>query len=157
VAVFRGRSKTDVYQQIADARRLRKIGDLTDIAAIIDPLPSIDPKLLRPERRSSAVKGYPDQPDHPENFHPAERRVPIPPAPLLTPKTVGRVTYFRFTPMWNQIAPWRYLTNGGRRAVVDVPAKTRLRWPSSPARCCSSQGHSGCCTPPSRRLKTCCG
>jgi hypothetical protein len=118
VAVFKGRSRADVDAQIAQAKRDRRIGDLTDIAAIIDPYPPIEPTRLRPEPGSSVVKGFPDEPDNPLNFHPAHRKELITPPPLLTPETIRRVTYFRFTPQWFQVSLWRFLTNGGRRACV---------------------------------------
>src|SRR5215467_4256944 len=114
-AVFKGHSRADVDMQIAEARQVRKIGELTDIAAIVDPYRPVDPSMLRPEHGSSIVKGFPDEPNNPLNFHPAHRREIITPPPLLVPETVGRTTYFQFTPQWFQIGAWRYLTNGGRR------------------------------------------
>ena len=89
VAVFKGRSRADVDAQMAQAKRDRRISELTDIAAIIDPYPPIEPTRLRPEPGSSVVKGFPDEPDNPLNFHPAHRKVPFTPPALLTPETVG--------------------------------------------------------------------
>jgi hypothetical protein len=118
-AVFKGRSKTDVDAQIAQAKRERRIGELTDIAAIVDPYEPIDPTLLRLAAGKSIVMGFPDDPGNPLNFHPAHRRdASFQAPPLLTPVTEGRVTYFYFTPQWFQVAAWRFLTNGGRRACI---------------------------------------
>jgi hypothetical protein len=115
VAVFKGRSRADVDEQIAQAKRNRQIGELTDTAAIVDAYEPIDSTLLRPAAGKSVVMGFPDDPENPLNFHPAHRdQAP----PLLTPVTEGRVTYFYFTPQWFQIAAWRFLTNRGRRACI---------------------------------------
>jgi hypothetical protein len=116
--VCKGRSRADVDWQIARAREKGRIGDLTNIAAIVDPLVPIGPKRLRPVGATSTVIGFPDDPDNPLNYHPAERDLDFEPPSLLTPFAVGRTTYFQFTAQWFQVALWRYLTNGGRRACV---------------------------------------
>src|SRR5215470_8257850 len=118
VAVFKGRSRADVDAQIAQAKHDRRIGELTDIAAIIDPCPPIEPARLRPERGKSTVIGFPDDPANWLNVHPAHRPASFVPPPEATPFTVRRVSYFVFEPRWFQIAAWRYLTNGGRRACI---------------------------------------
>src|SRR5215475_13078040 len=117
-AIFKGCSRADIDAQIAKARRDRRINELTDVAAIIDSYPAIDPTRLRPERGSSIVKGFPDEPNNPLNLHPAHRKEIITTPPLLVPETVDRVTYFRFQPQWFQVAAWRFLMNGGRRACI---------------------------------------
>jgi hypothetical protein len=118
VAVFKGRSRADIDGQIAQAKRNTRIGELTDIAAIIDPYDPIDASLLRPAAGASIVMGFPDDPGNPLNFHPAHRDPSFQAPPLLTPVTVGRVTYFQFSPQWFQVGAWRFLTNGGRRACI---------------------------------------
>jgi hypothetical protein len=117
-AVFKGRSRTDVDAQIAQAKRDRRIGELTDIAAIIEPYAPIEPTRLRPERGKSTVIGFPDDRENWLNVRPAYRPASFVPPPLVTPFTAGRTTYFQFQPQWFQIAAWRYLTNGGRRACI---------------------------------------
>ena len=136
VAVFKGRSRADVDAQIAQAKRDRRISELTDIAAIIDPYLSFEPTRLRPEPGSSVVKGFPDEPDNPLNFHPAHRKELITPPPLLTPETIGRVTYFRFTPQWFQVALCASLPMAGDALVwfgTEVPARMSSPWRSLPA------------------------
>jgi hypothetical protein len=69
-----------------------------------------------PKPGSEIIEGFPDQPDNPLNWHPAGSNSS--PPPLLTPETAGKTTYFPFTPLWFEVAAWRYLVNAGRRACI---------------------------------------
>ena len=121
-AIFKGRSRADVDAKIAKAKRERRIGG----AAIIDPLPSINPALVRPERGKSTVIGFPDDPANWLNVHPAHWPASFVPPSEATSFSVQRVSYFVFEPRWFQIAAslsdkWRspsvYLlaSTGGKR------------------------------------------